>query len=221
MRENHLTFKIEFFMFRYFRFMITKISCNDNQQPVGAKLKNLSKIFQTGSLLESFENQIEISTLHIESCEDQMKFRLPEMTDTAFEASISFYQEIECLKTESSGNSRQEKGLIFSGFRVAEEDSFRYFTRNWREVCGLGNILTYLEVKYFVKTASFLANSSFLDKSEDFHFIVIMEVYYNSLDLIHLLDFVQKFRVERNVGFISIYTELKLNFELKDESLSQ
>ena len=88
-------------------------------------------------------------------------------------------------------------------------------------MCGLGNILTYLEEKYFVRSASFLANSSFSDKSKDFHFIVILEVYYNSLDLIHLLDFVQKFRVERNVGFISIYAELKLNIEPKDEKLSQ
>ena len=201
--------------------MITKISCNDLQQPVGAKLKNLSKLFQTGSLLESFENQIEISTFHIESTEDQMKLRVPKITDTTFEASISLYQEMECLKTESTGNSLQEKCFIVSGFRVAEEDSFRYFTKNWREVCGLGNILTYLEGKYFVRSASFLVNNSFIDKSKDFHFIIILEVYYNSCDLIHLLDFVQKFRVERNVGFISIYTELKLNMEHKDESLPQ
>ena len=200
--------------------MITKISCNEHHQPVKEKLKNLSKIFQTGSLLESFENQIEISTFHIESIEGQINSnRVPKITDTTFEASISFYQEIECLKTESSENSLQEKCFIFSGFRVAEKDSFRHFTRNWREVCGLGNILTYLEVKYFVRSASFLVNNSFIEKSKDFHFIVILEVYYNSCDLIHLLDFVQKFRVERNVGFISIYTELKL--EDKDESLPQ
>ena len=198
--------------------MITKISFNDRQQPVEAKLKNLSKIFESGSLLESFENQIEISTFHIESSEGQIKSsRVPKIKETTFEASISFYQEIECLKTESAGNSLQEKCFIFSGFRVAEEDSFRYFTRNWREVCGLGNILTYLEVKYFVRSASFLVNNSFSDKSTDFHFIIILEVYYNSCDLIHLLDFVQKFRVERNVGFISIYSEIKITME--DESL--
>ena len=191
--------------------MITKICCNDHQEPVRAKLKNLSKIFQSGSLLESFENQIEISTFHIESTEDKMKFRDLEITDTTFKASTSLYKEIECLKTESSGNSFQEKCFLLSGFRVAEEDSFRYFTNNWREVCGLGNILTYLEGKYLVSSASFLVNNSFIDKFKDFHFIIILEVHFNSCDLIHLLDFVQKFRVERNVGFISAYTELKLH----------
>ena len=197
--------------------MITKIVCNEHQQPVGVKLKNLSKIFQTGSLLESFENQIEISTFHLESSEDKIKFRVPKITDTTCEASISLYQEIECLKTESIGNSLQQKCFIFSGFRVAEEDSYIYFTKNWREVCGLGNILTYLEVKYFVRSASLLVNNSFIDQSKDFHFIIILEVYYNPCDFIHLLDFVQKFRVERNVGFISIYSEIKITME--DESL--
>ena len=219
MRENIVRIVLCSYFPFLIRFMITKISCNDHQQPVGDKLKNLSKIFQTGSLLESFENQIEISTFHIESIEDRKKFRDPKITDTTFEASISLYQEMECLKTESTRNSLQEKCFIVSGFRVAEEDSFRYFTKNWREVCGLGNILTYLEVKYFVSSVSFLVNNSFIDKSKDFHFIIILELYYNSCDLIHLLDFVQKFRVERNVGFISIYTELKL--EHKDESLPQ
>ena len=160
---------------------------------------------------------MEISTFHIERSECQIELSTPFIRETQFEASVSLFQEIECLKSDSPA-SHQEKCFIISGFRVAERDSYPYFTRNWREVSGLGNILTYLASKYYVNSVIFLANNSFPVKSDTFHFMIIVEVSFRSCQLIDLLDFVQKFRVERNVGFISVYGELKHNSDGETEN---
>ena len=48
--------------------------------------------------------------------------------------------------------------------------------------------------------------------------MIIVEVSFRSCQLIDLLDFVQKFRVERNVGFISVYGELKHNSDGETEN---
>ena len=190
------------------RFRIAKIIHKDDTKSVKKKLEVLGRFFRRGKFFESFEKQTEISTFHIEECERELN--APEIEDNDFEASVCFFQEMECMRSESSVDSLQEKCFIISGFSVPDEDCYKYFTSNWREVSGLGNILTYLAPNYFVNNVRFLVNNNFAAKSNHFLFMTILEVYFPTCQLINLLDFVQKFRVERNVGFISLYAEFKL-----------
>ena len=136
-----------------------------------------------------------ISTLHIENSNECIQnFNEPDIKDVNFASSTSFFQELEWLESDSKDSFLTEKCFIISGFRVPEEDSFQYFTKNWRDLCGLGNMLMELQKKYFVNYVRFLANNSFVLNAAQFHFMIILEVYFRPSDLIYLLDFVQKLR---------------------------
>ena len=186
---------------------ITKIIQYDVTKSVKAKIKGLSRFFGTGNFYESLEKQTEVSTFHMDECCQELN--APEIEDPDFESSVCVFQELERMRSDSTVNPPEEKVFIISGFRVSDEDCYEYFTSNWREVSGLGNILLYLEPTYSVSSVRFLVNNNFAAKSNNFLFMMILEVYTPRCQLINLLDFVQKFRVERNVGFISVYAELK------------
>ena len=46
-----------------------------------------------------------------------------------------------------------------------------------------------------------------------FQFFLLLEVFHKQGDLIYLLDYVQKIRSWRNVGFISLYGEIPANIQ--------
>ena len=63
----------------------------------------------------------------------------------------------------------------------------------------------------------FLRNMSSPCKTKNmFQFLVMVEVFYKQGDLIYLLDYVQKTREGRNVGFISIYGEITVHVHVQE-----
>ena len=137
-----------------------------------------------------------------------MKCEVPKIVDSNFEIYNAAFFEYCSFKSNLNGNVFQNKCHAVFGFNIPEEDSFDYFTSNWRELTGLGNLLHFLTPMYFVNRVSFLVNSIFKHyKNGQFHFMLVVEIFFNEFDLINLLDFVQQFRVKRNMGFISVYAE--------------
>ena len=137
-----------------------------------------------------------------------MKCEVPKIVDSNFETCNSTFYEYCCFKSNLNGNVFQNKCFIIFGFNIPEEDSFHYFISNWQELTGLGNLLSFLTPTYFVNRVSLLVNSIFKHyQNGQFHFMLVVEIFFNEFDLIYLLDFVQQFRVKRNLGFISVYAE--------------
>lgn len=136
-----------------------------------------------------------------------MQCVVPKFKDSNFETSTTIFREVYSLKSNLNGNVMNEKCFIVLGFNIPEPDSYDYFAKNWTELSGLGNILSFLTPKFFVNRVSFLVSSQFGKQMCHFHFMILVEVFFNAFDLIYLLDFVQQFRVKRNFGFISIYSE--------------
>ena len=69
-------------------------------------------------------------------------------------------------------------------------------------------MLNFLTPNYFVNRISLLINTVFKRVLRGhFHFMVLVEIFFNDADHIYLLDYVQQFRVKRNFGFISMYKE--------------
>ena len=46
-----------------------------------------------------------------------------------------------------------------------------------------------------------------------FQFLLMLEVFHSEGDLIYLLDYVQKIRCWRNLGFVSLYGEIPANIQ--------
>ena len=139
--------------------------------------------------------------------DEELHCEVSSVKDSSFETSTTIFREVYSLKSNLNGNVMNEKCFIVLGFNIPEEDSYNYFVTNWRELSGIGNILSFLTPKFFVNRVSFLVSSQFGKQKCHFHFMILVEVFFNAFDLIYLLDFVQQFRVKRNFGFISIYSE--------------
>ena len=191
----------EYFSRRWFSISVVKNS--QESESVQQRIEKLRKIFKQGSFLLSNERNSEISTLHVDIKDEEIM----ERNESDPEVITTIFKEVFSLKSNLNGNVMNEKCFIVLGFNIAESDSYNFFMNNWRELSGLGNLLTCLTPKFFVGRVSFLVSSEFGKQKDHFHFMVLVEIFFNAIDLIYLLDFVQQFRVRRNFGFISIYSE--------------
>ena len=195
-----------------FKISILKWHENENEdcrnQDLNKKLKHLRGVFRKGSFLACYEKPTAVSMFHLEIFDTDMRSEdALNVKDSNFETSTSFFHEMSSFKSNLNGNAFQEKCFIVLGFNLPESDSYSYFMANWRDLTGLGNLLSFLTPKYFIGRVSLLNNSDFEKPKYHFHFIVLVEIFFNRQDYIYLLDYVQQFRVKRNFGYISIYGE--------------
>ena len=171
-------------------------------------MNHLRRTFREGSFLVCYEKATSVSIFHMEIFDTDMKSEdVVNEKDSKFETSTSFFHEMSSFKSNLNGNAFQEKCFIVLGFNLPESDSYSYFMENWRDLTGLGNLLSFLTPKYFIGRVSLLMNSNFENPKYHFHFIILVEIFFNRQDYIYLLDYVQQFRVKRNFGYISIYGE--------------
>ena len=192
------------------RFKISIIKCHEEfrNRSINQKLNNFRRMFSEGSFLVCYERVSAVTIFHLDisvtdgRCEDSGTVK-----ESNFETSTSIFQEMSCFKSNLNCNAFQEKCFIVIGFNLPDMDAYEYFMENWRELTGVGNLLTFLTPQYFIGRVSLLSNSTFEKPRSHFHFIVLVEIFFNRPDYIYLLDYVQQFRVKRNFGFISIYGE--------------
>ena len=171
----------------------------------------MRQIFREGSFLACYEKAPAVSMFHLRIFDTDIRSEdamdVMEEKESKFKTSTAFFHEMSSFKSNLNGNAFQEKCFIVLGFNLPESDSYSYFMENWRDLTGLGNLLSFLTPKYFIGRVSLLTNSGFYKPKFHFHFIVLVEIFFNRQDYIYLLDYVQKFRVKRNFGYISIYGE--------------
>ena len=181
------------------------------KQDLNKKLNHLRQIFREGSFLACYEKAAAVSMFHLRIFDTDIRsgdaMDVMEEKESKFKTSTAFFHEMSSFKSNLNGNAFQEKCFIVLGFNLPESDSYSYFMENWRDLTGLGNLLSFLTPKYFIGRVSLLTNSGFDKPKFHFHFIVLVEIFFNRQDYIYLLDYVQKFRVKRNFGYISIYGE--------------
>jgi len=127
-------------------------------------------------------------------------------TELQREKSKAAYYEIRYIVS----GTRQEVGpkcfLIF-GFKIQEGNSGRYFEDNWKEVSGLARVLLFLSYeKYKLNRASLLKIQD--GERGEFEYLVVVETYPLSGQLIYLLDLVQRTREDRNTGYLSLYKSI-------------
>ena len=177
-----------------------------------SKLDVLRRHFRTGSFLESFEDGVEFPTFHLEYSDREPERQDVKIKDSSFEATIANFVEISLCKNQE--NNFERKCFLILGFKTPADGSVEYFEKNWKELTGLGNTLHFLSQKYFVRRVMFMKNMESVGRDENmFQFLLMLEVFHKQGDLIYLLDYVQKTRSWRNVGFISLYGEIPANVQ--------
>ena len=177
-----------------------------------SKIDLLRKHFRTGCFLESLEEGVEFSTLHLEYSDSKPDCQELCIDDSFFQATVANFWEVSLCK--SVEKILERKCFLVLGFKTPEDGSIEYFIQNWKELTGLGNFLLFLSPKYFVRRVIFMKNMASVGRDDNmFQFFLLLEVFHKQGDLIYLLDYVQKIRSWRNVGFISLYGEIPANIQ--------
>ena len=179
-----------------------------------SKIEILRRFFHAGCFLESMEKVVDFPTIHLEYGDIQHTHQHNYTDDNSFQATSANFLEVSLCK--SADNERERKCFLILGFKTPaeEEGSIEHFLSNWKELTGLGNFLLFLSPKYFVRRVIFMKNMTNVGRDDNmFQFFLILEVFHKKEDIIYLLDYVQRIRSWRNVGFISLYGEIPASLQ--------
>ena len=173
------------------------------------RLEDLKAYFNSGSLLESMENLVDFATFHIDWSDEQDR-RIPSECAKNCDILTTRYKEISYF--QSSEQFFGHKCFVILGFKLFLGGCDNYFMSNWRELCGLGNMLLFLSNKFQVGKVMLLQKVDNLESSGDmFDFMVMVEVFYRMDILVYLLDYVQRTKHSRNTGHVSVYREVQVS----------
>ena len=117
----------------------------------------------------------------------------------------------------SSSASRKSTWLII-GYKSLEKTLDSTLEANWKEWTGMRRVYLNLRSDFEIRKISFLHRVHPQDNLDLFMYLVVMEIgNVDEKNMIWLLDFVQRMRVERMKGFITAYAQVEQEISSIDD----
>lgn len=140
--------------------------------------------------------------------------REPSSTSSSQNSSTNLHSSTSNLSTNTS---RKSTWLII-GYKSLEKTLDSTLEATWKDWTGVRHIYLNLRHDFEICKISFLHRVYPQDNLDLFMYIVLMEIgNVDDKNTIWLLDFVQRMRVERMKGFITVYTEVEREISSIDD----
>lgn len=107
-------------------------------------------------------------------------------------------------------SSPPAKTWLFIGYKSLEKTLDPTLLTTWKEWTGARHIYLNLRHDFDIQRISFYSRVSPLDNIDLFMYLVIMEIgNVNERNVMWLLDFIQRIRVQRISGFLTLYSQVE------------
>ena len=120
--------------------------------------------------------------------------------------------------SSSSSSGLKRPVWLIIGYKSLEKTLDSSLEASWKEWTGVRHIYLNLRQDFEIRKISFLNRIHPQDNLDLFMYLVLMEIgNVDDSNLIWLLDFVQRTRVERMKGFLTVYTEVEREISSIDD----
>jgi len=195
---------------------LAKISYREQQSELRRRLGRVVQL-RNGHLLDTMERGVLYPVLSIDwspSKEAILACTRTKEDDFGPDLRVmqGVYEEAKRIEPHSSRvDSDQPRSFIILGFRSLDSSVSSVLENTWRDWTGARNIYLNLQSEFDLVKIVFFHRLLPRTQLDMFMYTVVVELAnVNADNLIRLLDFVQRTRVERMNGYISLYRDLGL-----------
>ncbi|XP_015921180.1 uncharacterized protein [Parasteatoda tepidariorum] len=174
------------------------------------------KWFEEGDLLDTMEKGVLYPLIHYAKIcpnvnKPPMSLQDPSALGQEYHLQQGLYAEVKfsspiAAKKEEPQEEVPRKACIFMGFKSLDSYFSEVLEESWKDWTGARLVYMNLSDEFGLSRISFYRRVAPSDETDLFMYIVMVECdSVNTQNRMQLLDFVQRLRVERMMGYLSVY----------------